>query len=185
MTELDRSLFLALNGDMGDFADKVFLFLTSHTVFVIFIVIALFLILKKYGFWAALISLLIILAGIGTCDMISNVFKYNIEKFRPIYTADIQLQAHYVADSISGGLYGPVSAHAATSFLVAIFTSMVISNKYYTIFAIIAALLISYSRIYLASHFPLDIIFGIILGTGVAMLYYALLMFFTEKRIKR
>lgn len=182
MRELDRNLFLILNGDMGHLGDKIFTFLTSHTVFIILGVIALILILRKYGFLAMIISLLIILAGIGCCDMISNVFKYHVDKFRPIYTADIQLQAHYVESHISAGLYGPISAHAATSFFLAIFTSMVISNKFYTVFAIISAILISYSRIYLASHFPMDIIYGAILGGSFALMFYLILMLFTQKQ---
>lgn len=168
MIELDKKIFLLLNGDLGQKADSFFVMMSSHWVFVVLAVVAILIIWKKYGFMTALFSLILIGAGIGLCDMTSNVFKYHIEKFRPMYTADIQLQAHMLSYKISSGLYGPVSAHAATIFFVALFSLKCIKNIYYTICAILVAILVSYSRIYLCVHFPLDIIAGIAIGAVYA-----------------
>jgi undecaprenyl-diphosphatase len=48
-------------------------------------------------------------------------------------------------------------------------------RKYFTVFMLLFALFVSYTRIYLGVHYPLDIICGGLLGAGigwgVAMLY--------------
>lgn len=184
MLDLDKKLFLMLNADLGSTADTIFLFLSSHKIFIILGIIALIIIWRKYGFWAAFIALIFIGAGIGTCDMIANIFKYHIEKFRPMYTADIQLQTYMIGYKISGGVYGTVSAHAATSFMLALFTSKVIKNWAYTIFVVLLALSISYSRIYLGVHFPSDLILGMLLGIVVALLYYKIFKIILNKILK-
>ncbi len=174
MIELDKKLFLLLNGDMGEFGDAFFIFITSHATFLYISLIALFIVYRKYGLYATLLTLALIGTGIGATDMFSNIFKYNIEKFRPLYTANIQLQANILKDYLTLGLFGTVSGHASTSVFLAGFTSRVIKNKYYTIFAVIMATLICYSRIYLAMHFPLDIMFGAIIGLISSWLFYKL-----------
>jgi len=71
-----------------------------------------------------------------------------------------------------GGLFGFVSSHATKTFAVFTFTSLVFKNRWYTMTMLLWTLLISFSRIYLGVHFPLDILGGILLGFIVAFLVY-------------
>ena len=185
MIELDKKLFLLLNMDMGEFGDQFFIFITSHSTFVYISLIAAFIVFRKFGLYAAFLTIALIGAGIGATDMFSNIFKYNIEKFRPLYTADIQLQANLVMDYLTLGLFGTVSGHASTSVFLAGFTSKIIKNKYYTTFAVIMAILICYSRIYLAMHFPMDITLGAIIGIVASILFYKLYVKLLTIRIKK
>lgn len=72
---------------------------------------------------------------------------------------------HVPAGAVAGK-YGTVSSHAATIAAVVVMSAAVIRRRWFTWLGIAAALLICYSRIYLAKHFPVDLL----LGTGVGIL---------------
>lgn len=72
---------------------------------------------------------------------------------------------HVPIEAVSGR-YGTVSAHAAVIVTLAVLSASVIRRKWFTWLMVFATLLICYSRIYLAKHFPVDLL----LGTGVGIL---------------
>jgi undecaprenyl-diphosphatase len=77
-----------------------------------------------------------------------------------------------------GGMYGTVSAHAATMVSLAIPSIAIISRRWFSWLMIVAVVLICYSRIYMAYHFPMDIVLGIITGAisgFVALWFYRLI----------
>jgi len=65
---------------------------------------------------------------------------------------------------------------------MAVFTSLLMKNRYYAIFILLWASFVSYSRIYLGVHYPGDILCGALLG---AMLGYGVykLYVFAERKI--
>lgn len=64
--------------------------------------------------------------------------------------------------------YSFPSGHTMVSFEGAV--SILMKNKRWGIAALILAVLISCSRLYLFVHFPTDVLFGAVLGTGIAVL---------------
>mgnify|MGYP002519172684 FL=1 len=70
-------------------------------------------------------------------------------------------------------VYGTVSAHAATTVALAWVSALAIRRNWYNWLIGISVVLICYSRIYLAKHFPMDILLGAIVGTilGVSMFF--------------
>ncbi|MFA7211042.1 MAG: phosphatase PAP2 family protein, partial [Bacteroidales bacterium] len=54
------------------------------------------------------------------------------------------------------------------------FTGLVFRKRWYSIFICCWAFLVSYSRIYVGKHFPLDVICGILLGAVTGWLVYLL-----------
>ena len=83
----------------------------------------------------------------------------------------------YLIDTVNeyrGGRYGFISSHAANTFAVAIFLSLIIKNRMLGFVLFIWAVLNAYSRIYLGVHYPGDILFGTLVGIVVGFLIYLL-----------
>jgi len=80
-----------------------------------------------------------------------------------------------------GGEYGFVSSHAANTFAIAAFTLLIIRKSWYSIFIILWATLVSYSRIYMGVHYPGDVIGGAILGFLLGFLIYRLYILIEKK----
>lgn len=72
-------------------------------------------------------------------------------------------QVHVPAEAVSGR-YGTVSAHAATVVALAVLSASVIRRRWYAWLIGICTVVICYSRIYLAKHFPMDLLWGALAG---------------------
>ena len=106
-------------------------------------------------------------------DMLCGIFKHTgllkslWESFparnRPMFDPAVRDLAHVV--SFAHGPYGTVSAHAATTAALGLLSALTIRERWYSWAITFIVLLISYSRIYLACHFPQDIVLG--LGVGL------------------
>ncbi|MBO5820082.1 MAG: phosphatase PAP2 family protein, partial [Alistipes sp.] len=77
------------------------------------------------------------------------------------------------------GRYGTVSAHAGTMSAIALMSWAV--HRWMLLPMFFVALLISYSRIYLACHFPMDIALGFGLGLMVGAMMLLLYKFVTRR----
>jgi undecaprenyl-diphosphatase len=108
-------------------------------------------------------------------DQLSVLLKETIQRLRPVYDPQIDHLVHNVFRK--GGLYGFVSSHAANSFAVFYFTHRLFKNKGYSVLLFFWALLMSYSRIYLGVHYPLDILGGAVLGLVTGLFTFKILMF--------
>ena len=62
------------------------------------------------------------------------------------------------------GRFGTVSAHAATIVAMSLLAIRTIRRRWFTLLMVLCAAAICYSRIYLAKHFPADILWGAALG---------------------
>ena len=73
--------------------------------------------------------------------------------------------------SYAHGPYGTVSAHAATVAALAVISSLTIRRPWFTWLMVAVTLLVCYSRIYLACHYPMDLLLGLVVGivSGGAM----------------
>ena len=106
-------------------------------------------------------------------DQGANIFKDSFQRLRPCYNESIIDSLRLVKENC-GGKYGFFSAHASNSFSLAIFFGLLFKNRirYMIILTIVYASLISYSRIYLGVHFPIDIIVGSSFGIFVGFIIY-------------
>jgi undecaprenyl-diphosphatase len=64
-----------------------------------------------------------------------------------------------------GGQFGFCSSHAANSFAIAVGFYLLTKHKKAGIALVFWASIISYSRIYLGAHYPLDVFVGALVGT--------------------
>ncbi|MFI3280569.1 MAG: phosphatase PAP2 family protein [Rikenellaceae bacterium] len=172
----DHSLFLWLNFDGGAFLDSVMILISGKLTWLPLYALLLFMAWRKGGWRAVGIFALCVVVAVGLADMVSGIFKHTgplkhlWESFpvrlRPMHTPDLEGLIHVIK---GGGKYGTVSAHAATTASIAILAALTLRRRWLTILLAVWVLSVSYSRIYLAYHFPQDILLGWCVGTLCAM----------------
>lgn len=169
----DKELFLYLNSFNNDFWDTIMFMVTRKETWYPFFAIILFYILKNYRSKSLLIILFLAFL-ILAADQLSVLMKMSFQRFRPVHEPAIEHAVHNVLRK--GGLYGFVSSHAANSFAILVFTSLILKNRSYTVLLLFWAVLFSYSRIYSGVHYPLDILGGAVLGVLIGLLLFKLMM---------
>lgn len=173
LNQLDYKVFILLNSLYSEYWDNFFWIITSKEVWIplyfsiVYVVIAK---QRRYG----IITILFIFLVILLCDQIStNICKSTFERFRPSHTPELKNIIHLVSE-YTGGKYGFISSHAANTFGLAIFTSLLFKNINYSVAIFVWASINSYSRVYLGVHFPGDIFGGIIVGSLIGIVVYRL-----------
>ena len=176
--KLDSKLFLFLNNLGTTKFDAFWLSLSkieANIVMYLFLIFLFFHIKKLRPKFLYIFYLLFVIAIMITItDQGANFFKDSFQRLRPCYNESISDSLRLVKENC-GGKYGFFSAHASNSFSLAIFFGLLFKNRirYMIIITIVYASLISYSRIYLGVHFPIDIIVGSSFGIFVGFIIYS------------
>lgn len=164
--KLDQQLFLYLNRLNSKFFDSIMLYVSkSYTP--VFLILVLVIGFGVYKFKRkAILLIFFCFFSLALSDGISSrLFKPTFKRLRPCHEPQLKERVYTAGKNCWGGKYGFVSSHAANTFAAATFIFLVFlvyTKK--TFFLFIWAALVSYSRIYLAKHYPLDIFFGALLG---------------------
>ncbi len=174
LTKLDTQLFLFLNENHNAFWDNFFWVFTHLLVWIPTLVAILYVLIrskKQDAIWIILAMALTILIA----DQVSSgILKPWVARLRPSREPSLEGLVHIVR-GYTGGKFGFVSSHAANSIGIALFTSLIFRNKFFTLSIFSWAILNAYSRIYLGVHYPLDIICGAIIGILAALTSFYLL----------
>ena len=175
LIEIDKYLLLALNGSDSLFWDGCFTVYTTTIVWIPLAIMLLYVLIKNNNINTFLVlAVVIAMVFVLTDGITSTICKPFFERFRPTQDPDLMYNVDIV-NGYRGGRYGFISSHAANTFAVAIFVSLLIKDKILSFILLIWALLNSYSRIYLGVHYCGDILFGIIdgclVGLGIYVLY--------------
>jgi len=117
------------------------------------------------------LALLILVAYLSS-GLVTQVLKNLIYAPRPrIYFEASQYLFHLDNFGNSGGGSSSFpSGHTTSAFALATVLAVHFRKKYLSIILFIAAALVGYSRIYLAQHFPLDVVVGAAIGITFATL---------------
>ena len=176
--KLDSKLFLYLN-NLGTSKFDIFWIslskIEANILMYLFLILLFFYIQKIRPKLIYIFYFIFVIALMITItDQGANIFKDSFKRLRPCYNESIIDSLRLVKENC-GGKYGFFSAHASNSFSLAIFFGLLFINRirYIIMITIVYASLISYSRIYLGVHYPIDIIFGSFFGIFVGFVMYS------------
>ncbi|WP_369048030.1 phosphatase PAP2 family protein [Tenacibaculum sp. UWU-22] len=158
----DNQIILFLNSLGGSNSDSFWLFITQALNWVWLLFLAIYLLLKLYGFKKGLqLFLSVLFVGLAAL-IIVHFIKIGIGRIRPNNNLEI---VHLLRLPIKPQTYSFVSGHATFSTAVAIQLYKILKNKIrYTWLIFIFPILFSYSRLHLGVHYLSDILFGVLLG---------------------
>lgn len=161
----DNKWLLEINGNHNPFMDDIMWFASEKTSWVPFYVVLLILIIYKYKVQSWWILLLIIPLITVSDQLAASVIRPLVMRLRPSHEIGIENLLHYV-NEYKGGRYGFVSAHTLNAFSLATYLTGVVKSriKWLPYILFLWAILVSYSRIYLGVHYPLDVIVPALLG---------------------
>ena len=175
LIEKDQQLLIYLNNLGSGNWDATWLIITNKFTAIPLYLLLIFILFKKYGFKVGALSLVAVVLLITCSAQVCNLFKYGIERLRPCHDQDVKNLIRHVKPSC-GGRYGFFSAHASNSAAIAVFFGFLFRKHYKNLLYILLvwAIVVSYSRVYLGVHYPLDVLCGFASGSVIAYVFYKL-----------
>ncbi|WP_278863356.1 phosphatase PAP2 family protein [Leyella stercorea] len=175
LSDIDARLLLIVNGAHSPFFDSVMWCISGRWIWVPFYAVLAYLLFRRMSWKRASICLvtigLIILAADQTC---ATLIRPEIGRLRPANLNNPLSSFVHVVNGYRGGRYGFPSCHAANTFALAVFMSLVIRHKWFTVMMFSLAFIVSYSRMYLGVHYFGDLFCGATIGSLFAVLFYYL-----------
>ena len=174
--QMDKQLLLAINGSDSLFVDYLAKTLTTAATWIPLYVSLLYVVVKNNDNFRRIIC---ILACAGLCVLFAGtvddlLVKPLVARLRPTHDFQIGMLVDTV-DGYRGGKYGFFSAHAANTFSIAVFFSLLMRSRLVTLLLVGWSLTNCWTRLYLGVHYPLDILCGLLwggsVGTGIYFLY--------------
>jgi len=165
LTDLDHRLLLAVNGAHAPWLDQAMTFASDRYVWIPGYGILIIWLLYHYRSRAKAVLPLLI-AAVALADSItSKLFKPLVGRPRPCHAPDLAPLLH-LPDGC-GGAFGFMSSHAANSVALSVFLLLALpGGRFRGLKAgvLLWAALLSYSRVYLAAHYPSDVACGWLVG---------------------
>lgn len=178
----DHEAFIYLNQLGSKTWDWFWIFITNKFASFPLYAYLIYLLFKTWG-WQNTVVILVLVAGLITCtDQLAETFKDSFQRPRPCH--ENFANARFIADC---GKYGFFSAHAASSFALAVYLGNILKRrfKYGMAGMIIWACIVSYSRIYVGVHYPTDVIVGVSIGSIIGFVFYNLYAFIARRSLPK
>lgn len=180
----DELTFIWLNSFHWEFLDPLVLQLTKT---ITWIPLYVWLLYQSYRVDAKNLAWILggVMVTILLADQVTSGFmKPYFERLRPCH--DPRWEGIQHAYGGCGGLYGFASSHAANTFGLATFFTLQLGKKQRLMaWLFLYALLVSYTRIYLGVHYPLDVIVGAFVGVGAGFSSWIGIRIIKKKIIKK
>lgn len=182
LADLDARLLLIVNGAHSPFFDAVMWCISGRWIWVPFYIVLTYMLFRRFSWKRATLCLLtiglIILAADQTC---ASLIRPEVCRLRPANLNNPLSHLVHVVNGYRGGRYGFPSCHAANTFALAMFMSLVFRNKRFTVMMFSWAIVVSYSRMYLGVHYFGDLFCGASVGSLFAVLFYSFMKFLCDK----
>ena len=178
LNTIDTQVFLALNGLHAPYFDVFMKLFTGKWIWVPMYAAVLFAVVRNYRWRQTLAVLECVALAITIADQVcATLIRPEVCRLRPSNPENPLSEMVHIVGGYRGGSYGFPSCHAANSFALASFLTLLFANRKLSLFIFAWAVLNSYSRLYLGVHYPGDLLVGAIIGTaaGLAMAFAACL----------
>lgn len=178
LSEADRIILLAANSLHTPTLDSLMWEISRKWTWVpLYILLSAF-VFRKYNTAGGIVCLLIIAAMITATDQTcAGIIRPVVCRLRPSSPDNPLSSLLHLVNDYRGGRFGFPSCHAANTFALALFLSLLFKNRLFTIAIISWSLLVSYSRIYLGVHYPSDILGGLLIGALFAILSHSIMIY--------
>ena len=156
--------FYLLNPYHSSFFDIVFIFFTTlgDGFFCVAISMLLFFLKKRY-------LALMMFSSYAISGIIAQVLKTYILEARPAILLKDSTYKYFIDNVTLHNMHAFPSGHTTSAFALAAVCSFYLSDKKYSILFLAVAVLVGYSRIYLAQHFLDDVFVGALIGLFCAV----------------
>ena len=179
LIHIDKQLLLWFNGSDSLFWDSIIMMLTDAKTWIPLYLSLFYVVLKSNP---TMRNILFVLAAAGLCVLLAgaiddSIVKPLVARWRPGRDPEIGMLVDTV-DGYRGGKYGFFSAHAANTFSIAVFFSLLMRRRLFVIAMVTWSLINCHTRLYLGVHYPGDIAVGLLWGGIVGYCVYR--FFFTR-----
>jgi undecaprenyl-diphosphatase len=164
LDNIDRQLFLFLNGLNLPWLDPIMYTLTDARYWMPLFLVVLGSLIYKFQWQSVTIILFLVLTIVCADQLSASLIKPLVGRLRPTHNPELSDVIH-ILNSYKGGRFSFVSSHAANAFAIATFLWLSLRQRIDWIWIMFVwAAFFSYTRIYLGVHYPGDILFGGLLG---------------------
>lgn len=171
----DIGMLMAFNGHHTAWLDSAMMFVSDRHVWIPFYVILAALIFHRFGWKKALVYIAAIGLAITFTDQIcASVIRPAVARLRPSNLDNPLSDMITVVNGYRSGSYSFPSCHAANTFALATFISLLFRRRTATAAILTWAAVVSCSRLYLGVHYPSDLIAGAVIGSAIAAALYML-----------
>lgn len=175
LENLDTTLLELFNGSNSSFIDGLMLVMTSGYTWIPLYVALLYLVVNNSETMSQIClivgcALLCIVFSGGICDYVVKPLVARVRPLNDVALHNIVIHVY----GVSAKDFSFFSSHAANTFSITVFFSLLVRNSKFFVALLIWSLLNCYTRLYLGVHYPSDIFVGILWGGLVGLIVYCL-----------
>lgn len=179
IVQLDQQLLIYLHGLGSETYDPFWLYITKQLNWWPFFLVLFYFLFKKLSLKQLGLLVIVIALFFVFTDQMTNVFKYGIKRLRPLNEPDLIGKVRVLKDTKSFSFF---SGHASNSMGAMVFLFLILKRYYkYAWVIFFFPLIFAYTRIYLALHYPGDILCGFIFGGVSGFLFFTLFKYLNKK----
>ena len=158
--------FQFINSNHNEIADQFFKYFTHYGDGIMWAPLGLFCFFFKRKYFIA------VLAGVIISTLLAQFLKRVVypDELRPFSFLSETFPIHMIEGVEMRKFHSFPSGHTTTAFTMALIMAYMINKKIWSIILPLLALLAGYSRVYLAQHFPTDVLAGMCIGIVSAIL---------------
>ena len=180
IVQIDKQMMVFFNKTISNPIFDFIMPIITNQNFLVFSGLVLIGYLAYYGGKRGRITIAVLLIAAGASDALCfQIVKPWVGRIRPSY----EFYEYIILLVSKGGKYSFPSNHAANSFVFATVISYFYEKN--KTFLYILASAIAFSRVYVGVHYPLDIIFGSIIGYIISWIILSMWVIIKMRELKR